>query len=352
MQEAIVKSRIIFPDKKFGTGAIADPKDDRDFIYDDIAMGAPSVDWEKGYDVEKDLKITVPIKNQDGSSSCVGQAWAYYIAIMNALEVGKHIEVSAKAFYSQFHLPGGGAYLRDGGKLAVNWGALTETSVPSYMPGDKAPTESFITDKSWLTPKASEEAETLQAKEYRTIQAKSNMEMFAVAIRDNKGVVGGVYGSNNNTWGTYEPKPPKAGEDLWGHALYFGKYGIDNRGKYIATPNSWGRRGGNMTNYQDGWQKLREDYFTTGNMFNPWTVIDKPNFSTSKETMKIVDKNEKKIVIEAEGAGRKGVIVGGKLRELTKTRDAVGCLYVLANNDLGTFVSSKVFEEMPKGDNF
>ncbi len=351
MQKVITKQRLIFPNETFGTGAVRDIPDNRDRIYDELAFGAPQVDWEKGFDVEKELKITIPIKNQNGSSACVGFAWSYYMAIINAKEVGYYDEVSAKAIYSQIFLAQGGAYLRSGGKLAVNWGSLGEEVVPS-LDGGKPAREPFQTDKTWKTPAMDELAKTLQAKEYRTIQASRNMDLFATAIRDNLGVVGGVYGSNNGTWGSYEPVPPKVGEPKWGHALLWGKFGIDKKGKYIATPNSWGRRGGNMTNYPDGWQKLREDYFSSGNMFNPWTITDKPNETISQETKDIVERYEKQVVVEAEGVGRKGIIVDGFLRELTKLRNAEGSLYVLANNDLGGFVDTKTFNEMPKGDKF
>jgi len=350
MQQAIVGKQYLFFDKKYGTGAIPDPKDARDLVYDSMALGAPQIDWEKGYDIEKQAKIIIPFKNQDGSSSCVGQAWSYYVAVLNAIEVGKYDEASAKAFYSQFFLPGGGAYLRNGGKLAVNWGAVTEKTVPSYNNGDP-PSESFITDKSWKNPQVDKLAQTLQAKEYRTISSQNNMDIFAAAIRDNFGVVGGVYGSNNGTWNNYEPKPPTASDQKWGHALFFGKFGMDSKGKFIATPNSWGGRK-KTTNYPDAWQKLREDYFTTGNMFNPWTLTDKPNFTMSPETEALIKKNEKNFVIEAEGTGRKGIIINGVLRPVVQTRVANATLYKITVDGGGVFVKTNQYEEIPKGDNF
>lgn len=350
MQKAIVGKKYLIMDKEFGTGAIPDPQDKRDFVYDDIALAAPQIDWEKGFDIEKEVGIEVPFKNQDGSSSCVGQAWAYYVGVLNAIEIGKYDEVSAKAFYSQFFLPGGGAYLREGGKLAVGWGAVLESLVSSYDNGNP-PGEAFITDRSWKNPEIDKKAQVLQAKEYRTIQASTNMDIFAAAIRDNHGVVGGVYGSNNGTWGSYDPKPPAPGEQKWGHALFFGKFGIDNKGKFIATPNSWGGRR-KTTNYPDGWQKLREDYFSSGNMFNPWTLTDKPNFSISPEAEKLIKKNEKNFIIEAEGAGRKGIVIDGALRLVTNDRVANACLYKIAVDGGGVFVKTGLFEELPKGKDF
>lgn len=353
MQEAIIQKRLILPNIKFGTGAVPDRYDERDYKYDDIALGAAPVDWEKGFDIEKELKFTLRFKNQNSSNSCVGQAWSYYTGILNLLEVGSYHEISAKAYYSQIYLPGGGAYLREGGKLTVDWGALPELVVPSYKNGG-LPDEAYMVDKAWKSSELDRLATVLKAKEYRTISAAKNMELFAQAIRDNFGVVGGVYGSNNGTWGTNEPKPPKSGESLWGHALFYGKFGIDAIGKYIATPNSWGIRNLKDALHPDDWQKFREDYFATGNMFNPWTLTDQMNAAMpiSDETKKILATNEKKFVIEGEGPGRKGIIVNGKVKLVKKEREAVAATYVVTNNGMGITVPTKMFDEMPKDGDF
>lgn len=294
--------RKIFGKKKiqFGTGAIPDPEDVRDRLYDVMGAAAADVDWEKGYDVEKELGIKIPFKNQGQSGSCVGQGWAYYLAILNMVETGKLDEVSAKSIYSliQIGLAAGGAYIRDGAKLAVNWGALMEAILFSYetfttqdINGPRIiknpPSEQFMKDKSWKTPEMDKLAEILQAKEYRTIVANRNMDLFAQAIRDNHGVVSGVNGSNNGTWNSQEPKPPTKTE--WGHCIYFGKFGTDEKGKYISTPNSWGERNPDGL-HKDGWQKIRADYFDSGNMFNPWILIDKPNTNNdmSKTNVKVI----------------------------------------------------------------
>lgn len=280
--------------------------------------------------------------------NCVGQGWSYYIAILNAIEIGSYNEVSAKAIYSQIALPQGGAYIKSGGKLTVDWGSVMENIVPSYDNG-KSPTENFVKDLSWRSEEINKTAKILQAKEYRVISNKDNMDNFAVAIRDNYGVVGGLRGENNATWSTNEPKPPKVSS--WAHCIYYGKYGIDKLGKYIATPNSWGTRGTD-TLHPDGWQKLREDYVNGLFQFNPWTLVDKPNQAMSNEADLVAQRNEKKVIIEAEGAGRKGIIINGKLRQMVKDRESAACLYTLTNNGMGIFVSTNIFDKMQKAQNF
>lgn len=334
--------------KSKGVGAIPDPVDVRDLAYEPV-LGASPLNWEAGYDVEKKLNIKINIKDQNGSQSCVGNAWAYYVAILNAVEIGTYHEVSAKAIYSQIFLPNGGAYIRDGAKLIVNFGALGEFIIPSYL-GKNPPTEEFMRDKGWLDERISQIAKVLQAKEYRS--SSIAMETVATAIRDNYGCVGGVNGANNGTWSSGEPKPPAKTE--WGHCLYFGKYGIDKIGKYISTPNSWGARGVDQL-HPDGWQKLREDYFKEEFMFNPWTLVDKPNITMSAESQVILEKNEGKLIIEGEGVGRKGIVVDKKLRQIidkTNNRATASCLYLLAKNGYGVTVPTKIFNEIEKGENF
>jgi hypothetical protein len=217
----------------------------------------------------------LPIKNQFNSYSCVGQAWAYYLGLLNAKETGVYSEASAKAIYSQISLGfAQGAYIRDGAKLAVSWGEVMEKIIKSYKP-DGTTDEEFMMDKSWLTPEITEMAKILQAKEYRLITGMG-IDYFARAIKDGFGMVAGIEGINNGTWFGEEPDPPTLTtpqNSLWGHALFFGKFGVDEKGKYIATPNSWGNRNPNT------WQKFRENWFANDNrwVFNPWTLVDKSN---------------------------------------------------------------------------
>jgi len=341
-----------FKRKNFGLGAIPDPIDLRDRSYDSIAMAGEPVDWNAGYDIEEELDFELPFKNQGSSSSCVGNAWSYYIGILNTIEEGVYKEVSAKSIYSQIFLPGGGAYIRDGGKLAVNWGAMFETIVSSYDNG-KPPKEAFMRDLTWKTHEIEKLAKILQAKEYRVINHVT-MDTVAQAIRDNHCVVGGVYIGNSGTWRTAEPKPSTR---EGGHCLLLGKYGIDEMGKFISTPNSWNNLKLKDKLHPDGWQKLREDYFNNTFSFNPWLLRDKPNQDpdtnyNDPEVIKILDENEKACIIEGEGSGRKGILINGKLREITEGREAAACLYSMVNNGMGVTVSTDLFNKLPKDDIF
>jgi len=296
-------------DNKFHTGAIEDSRDDRDYPYEEfvMAMGALEIDWEKGYDIRNTLGGELFKKQQDQSSSCVGQGWTYKTFIYQVIEMMAKYdmtldqlrfhheeevdEISARASYSQIFLPSGGAMIRDGGLLVLEWGAVFESLVPSQKDG-KA-TEDFMRDKTWLTDEISKIAEILKGKEARSLNnCRDNMDLFAQAILQNHGVVGGIRGQNGRGWGSSErPKPPTSKNDVdWAHCIYYGAFGTDEYGKFIATPNSWGNRAfhkdwvpGSPPGH--GWQKLYVDYFTKYYQFSPWTytdILNKKNMTNAK----------------------------------------------------------------------
>lgn len=335
---------------EFGLGCVPQPLDLRDKKYEEVAAGAAPVDWGAGFDIEKALNFELPFKNQNSSLSCVAQATSYYAGILDKVETKQYTEVSSKAIYAQIKLPEGGAYIREGIKLVVNWGAVKENRISSYENGNP-PSEVFMSDLSWKNAEVDKEAKNLQAKEYRMV-GSINMEIVAQAIRDNYGTVGGLYVGNNGSWRTNEPTPSTRDG---GHAIYFGKFGIDEKGKYIATPNSWGKRPSDSL-HPDSWQKLREDYFNDLFMFNSWTLVDKPNLvaTVDSDVQNILAKFEKKLVFEAGGgaSGRMGVIVGGKLREISHERSGVAANYVLINSGNGVTIDTNLYNKLPKGDVF
>jgi len=264
--------------------AIPDEKDERDYCFE--ALGTSQItqqDWEKGYDIEKEMgQKLLPVKNQGFSLSCVGQAFAYYVQVLN-----KYREVSAKSIYSLIALgEDRGAYLRDGAKSVNNLGALWEDFLSSYN-DQGVPTQQYLYDDSWFNEDTKRLMKELKSSEYYTVTNKT-MDGYAKAIRDGKGIVAGVVGVNNGTWNSFEPTPPGlTSSNRWRHALYFGRFGIDEKGKYIDCINSWGDR----NDGHRGWQRLREDYFAYDGawVFNPWILIYNKNMNETTKILK--DKN-------------------------------------------------------------
>jgi len=300
-----------------GTGAVEQPFNEEHYAYDDLIgmSGDVELDWKEGYDIRNEINGEIRIKNQLKTLSCVGQGWSYYVWILNIIELMKKYdidlttlrkyhskkidEVSAKAIYSQIALENGGAYIGAGGKLIVNWGAVRESIVPSIRSNGKLD-EKFVRDLKWKNEIVDELAKILKGKNYRIIRAKNNMELYARAILENKGVVGGVRGNNDSGWGSERPRP--ASRPTWAHCIYFGAFGTDEKGKFIATPNSWGRKAWNKEWYKGapagiGWQKLYTDYINKSHMFDPWTYTDMPNLENMEnDFVKIIKDTNSKAV--------------------------------------------------------
>ena len=70
---------------KHSTGAIPSTKDKRDYLYDDLGMSSTPFDWVEGYDVEEKVGHKLKAKDQNGSYSCGGQAFAYYAEILDVV---------------------------------------------------------------------------------------------------------------------------------------------------------------------------------------------------------------------------------------------------------------------------
>jgi len=271
--------------KNFNPGAKEDRVDVRDFNFKDIVAGAPEIDWEIGYDIEENLGISFKIENQNGSSSCVGQAWSKYTEVLNYVEEDKLVNHSAKSIYEQIALPGGGAYLRDGAKAVVDGGIALEKDVPSYLIDNEPPTEEFMRNNT-LTDAIRDKMKIYKAKEYRSV-SRGDFDLMALAIINDFGMVGGLYGDNPG-WANYFIKPPVS-QNKWGHAVFFKAFGQDENGKYFDFINSWGEQWG-----REGVGRLYVDIYGIENMFSFWTITDQANIKENImiETIKLKDKPE------------------------------------------------------------
>jgi len=319
-------------EENLGKGALPQKEDKRD-----RAFSAPApFDWELGFDIElllgfraickdeaeffgsrgregwgleryreiveevkkKNIQpFKIPVKNQGASSSCTGQGLSYYLEVLNFIETGNWVAISARDIYAYIALSGGGAYLRDALKIAVNRGVGTEELVPCYH-------RQVVNDRLFIDPyteneylEKPEETEALvairtalQSKEYKLVigSGEERMEKMAWAMLMGFGVYFAVDGENGKNWVGEYPQVPE--NPTWAHALFGGKAGIDKNGnKFVGPINSWGTVGVN------GWQKLLVDYFKADFVYSPWTLIDKNNnwnnMINEKNVKIIKDKN-------------------------------------------------------------
>jgi len=261
--------------------AVQDRPDPRRYLLNPKEIGqAPTpFDWERGYDVEAEIgkKLGKPfkfhVKDQGPSASCGGQSTAYHMAALAALHDGDTAERSAKFIYSQVYYPyGGGSTLYDLGNLVTKQGAGTEADTTSYDQG-KAPSEAFMQRPQDITEGARTKAKLDKALSYAAVAL--DIDSLAAALPVSGGIRIGIHGTNNGTWLSDQPKPPKVGEKTWAHFVYIGKAFIENGVKKIAALNSWGEDAGDK-----GWQKLDASYIASGALWGAQALVYNPNPAT------------------------------------------------------------------------
>ena len=229
-------------------GAIVDAPDSRDFAAAPLLAVLPPVDWQKGSVLPRP-----PLRDQGQADACVAHAWSYYHQQIKSLEFSRRDLFARIA--QQY-----GADIRSGGWAIVTQGQQTEAELPDPNPETLA----NMRDKTGI-----DLAKELDDEEANSFIVPNDVESVARAIVAYKGVAAGVTGSNEGWQDMTNPRPPQAAETQWGHALYFVDFHIHGDGqKCIIAVTSWPNAG--ITEHH-----IRENYFTSGNTFNPWTLIPK-----------------------------------------------------------------------------
>jgi len=249
-----------------GAGALPDKEDARDLVF---MASFQEINWEVGFDVYYYLGLTPQVKNQGSSFSCVGQATAYYAEVLNYIEESKYKEMSAKSIYSQIRLPNrGGAYLRDGIKMMVDYGINLEDMVTSGRREIQYEQKAFLDKKSVL-----EQAKIFRSKSFYMTPVNNDIDVIAKAIEKGHGAVIGFWGSNSGVQtADIVPPPEDWSERIWGHAVFACGFGMRNGKKVIKFINSWDSSWGD-----GGYGYISEDYFKAKRVYSPWTLIDKQN---------------------------------------------------------------------------
>jgi hypothetical protein len=235
-------------------GALPDEQDPRDFKLE--TMGAiPPIDFSQEFRLPEP-----PDSDQAQADCCVGEAWSYYHWQLT----GKTYSVkSLFAYIAQFY----GAYIRDGGLRIVKHGQETFEETPD--PNPKTPRN--MRDKTGLNPD-----DALDDREYDSfvVPESSMIQGVAWGVKNYKGCVFGVTGSNEGWADMANPRPPASGENTWGHALYAMGYHLHNGLKCIIAKSSW------CNSVRE--HHIKENYFVSGNTFNGWTLIPRKPMSNVK----------------------------------------------------------------------
>jgi len=235
---------------KLGKGALPDPEDDRDLLLKIASpLGAIEVDWNTPFQLPMP-----PHVNQGSADCCVACAWSYFHWALT----GKRFSV--RDLFCRIFLTYG-AYIRDGGMELVNRGhaEITEVKDPSPM-----------TAANMRSTAGTKDEFRIDGKVYKAFSLpQGDMNGYAWAIDNYKGVVFGIYGTNQGWKDKENPRPPMAGESVWGHALYAIGHHMHNGRKCITAMPSW-IVGGTKVHH------ISETYFyAMDGVFSPWVMIPK-----------------------------------------------------------------------------
>lgn len=182
-----------------------------------VARGT-GVDWNVGYDV-RDTIGPIKIKNQGQNSSCGGQAGSYFLEIQRRLQKINEGGISAKSIYSPIAYSGGGTTVKDLEQQICAHGANLEATVPSQNPDGSPFTEEQISDKSWITPSLTEDANTRAG--YTPYDIPVNVDSIAQAMKQWGATFMEIQGQNGHTpgWQTATPQFPDKNNqnEIWSH---------------------------------------------------------------------------------------------------------------------------------------
>lgn len=237
---------------------------ERDYQAEEVVTFAP-VNWQ--FKKEEDWR-KFPIRDQDGSLSCVAQATAKILGIENYIEEGVFIEFSAGDIYRpRANAPQGGMWGPNAGEIVTKQGATTEERSPSQRMGESVINRPFTPTQEDLNIR----------KKYRAggyAQLPLNIDAVASAIQNQKKGVLLYFYFNYDEWTDvpqliYDYKTPVdapcrhgvAGTDTTVHALNLNRYNatpviLPNGEKAIIIDDSWGNFYG-----LDGQRIITETFF-------------------------------------------------------------------------------------------
>lgn len=251
-------------------GAIQKDPDPRDYpaVSPEIGFAPAPFDWNVGYHVEQDTGIKVSRKDQMQSSSCGGQSISQAAQSLSAKYLGENSEKSAKAYYSQVFVPGGGSSSRMLAEILKKQGFFKEELVPSYQNGQ-------VTEDFMERPQDISQGAKLDAGAYSGLFAyvypQVTIDAVAQAVRDHQGVFIGIHGYNNGTWLSANPSSKEVG-DPWAHFMVVIGAQLVNGKKNLICLQSWGDKAPDATQIQ----YISENHFTAGHIWDAIAFVHAP----------------------------------------------------------------------------
>lgn len=262
-------------EEQFGKGSADRPEDyfgERAWRHEEIAAAFRPAVW-----VEKNPLTgfeTYPKRNQLTQSSCVSYSLAKQLAVDEFSENGEYREMSPRSIYPFTFVPGGGSNAIVATKLATKQGMTLE-----HLLKTDGLTEEAVRKADDYKTDAKQVAFVYKPGSF--IECTTDFETIASILQNfkdegkKKVVTASVVGTNNGTWLSMMPRPPKAGEMPWYHRISITDFGLINGRKFLSFDNSWGEECGNK-----GQQFLSDEYapFVYGgiytlNMLDNWQQV-------------------------------------------------------------------------------
>ena len=208
-------------EETFVSGIIEDPREDaekeEDFQLGEL-VSAPCLGWNETYEqfISRDdileMIDNLPLNDQKTSSSCVAQAVALALGIVNMTEEGRFMKMSPRFIYSQRkNKPKEGMYFADAGALASKKGIVPN----SLMDGDQKVEEEMNENKDMLDSFI-EVAKIYKAKNYVSLRIDSIDEVAYILAIGKPVVLGFQFGQGE--W-LYNDVPVVNGTIKWGHGV-------------------------------------------------------------------------------------------------------------------------------------
>lgn len=276
-------------------GIIEDPRSqkekDQDFIHEELFATAYNPTWTER------APRTFPIRNQDGSGSCVAFATAKILGIDEVYEGRPYVELSPRSIYvlraNKAIGDGMGMYLPDALDIARKYGATLEDLVPSDDKGETA-----MNVASDITPEA--KAIGLKYKSAGRVELPIDIDAIASITSIGKGVLMG-HRFDYDEWTDFPTINPNSKKSC-GH----GVPAIDNvllKGKkYIVMDDSWGPKYAKFGQRYLSQEWLKARCFYVGYTMN-FYYEEKPNdlkkpVHLFKFTMRRGDKNSEIVFLQ------------------------------------------------------
>lgn len=267
----------------YGTGWNIDPYSEKRYEVAEIYAAFDPVSWvEKPQEQWKRLE---PIRNQDGSSSCVGNAVAVVLGNENKLEEGKFVVLSSRSIYGKGYEPGGGMFYDKALAIGSEKGAALEVLLPSDGKGEDEMRK--LEDER--------ESDRIVAKTYRGgkfVYLPTDMDAVASFIQKGKAL---ALGTRFNSGGFSSGEVVLDPNGQFGHAVSGIDFTLWKGEKAIVFQNSWGSGWGfgglgviTETQLKGGGFILAAYYEDLKNQAN---VGEKPKLTILAQSLKIGDRN-------------------------------------------------------------